>query len=89
MITDFKVGVDKVVLYKSAFMALGPIYSPSGPLNKDYFAYNKPSDANDYVIVKGDKLYYDHDGSGANFSMVHLATFTNGAKLSHADIDVM
>lgn len=82
-ITDFKVGEDKIWLDNAVFKKLGKTGSEAAPvaLKAENFAVGKAHDRNDYIIAKGNKVYYDADGSGHN-KPVEFFKVTNGAHLT-------
>jgi Ca2+-binding RTX toxin-like protein len=85
---DLNVADDRLELENSVFTKL----TVPGVLSSSNFRANTSgtaSDSNDYVLYETDtgKLFYDADGSGAG-SKVWVATLSNLAVLTHADIFV-
>ncbi|NIX76313.1 hypothetical protein [Microvirga terricola] len=91
-VADFDPRLDSIYLDNAFFPKLGKAGTLQKPvkLNKAFFAYDAPKDANDYLIYnrKTGVLSYDADGSGAG-KAVDIAVFTNKAKITLADFFVI
>ena len=87
-ITDFEVGVDKIVLDMLAFGSLGGLSAGNLPAaNFVSAASASAQDANDYILYDTTThvLSYDADGSGSGAAQ-QIAVFENGAEISATDI---
>jgi hypothetical protein len=82
---------DSVYLDNAFFRKLGK-GTPTKPLklNKEFFALDKPKDADDFLIYnkKNGVLYYDDDGSGAGRA-VGIAVLGKNLKLDHGEFYVI
>jgi Ca2+-binding RTX toxin-like protein len=81
-ITDFEVGVDKIMLDRAVFHAIA-----NGPLAGFAFYIGAAAhDANDRIVYDSatGKLYYDADGNGVG-AAVHFATLDTGLSLQASD----
>jgi len=86
-ITDFTVGVDKLVFDNATFKYIGP----DGDLNANVFCTDPAAlDANDRVIYDSATgiVSYDIDGSGGAAAF-QIAQVTIGTNLSHADFSII
>jgi Ca2+-binding RTX toxin-like protein len=90
-ILDYNVRDDSVYLDNAFFRKLGK-GTPTKPLklNKEFFALDKPKDADDFLIYnkKNGVLYYDDDGSGAGRA-VGIAVLGKNLKLDHGEFYVI
>lgn len=84
-ITDFTSGTDTVLLRGVNFGGL-----EAGTLSSANFALDAAGDRNDFLIFdqSSNTLLYDADGNGAGVG-VEIASFSNGAILSAADIEII
>lgn len=85
-VTDFKPGVDSILLAGDVFQSL-----PFGALKAKYFAIGKADDANDYIIYKPKtgELFYDPDGSGNQYSRAVFAKLSGAPAISADDFTVV
>jgi serralysin len=87
VITDFRIGEDKIGLDKSIFTTL-----PKGALNADAFYVGAAAhDATDRVIynAKTGGLFYDDDGSGAHAAVQFAQLDTGLSSLSAASFQLI
>jgi Ca2+-binding RTX toxin-like protein len=83
-ITNFTIGVDKMVLSKADFAGIGPVGHPLAAADFHVGGHAlKPSQHIVYNPSNG-FLYYDTDGSGA-MPQVHFATISAHLALTNAD----
>ncbi len=93
VITDYLVKDDSIHLENSIFKKLGKKGSPEAPakLSKSFFALDKATDANDYLVYvrKTGALFYDEDGSGSKAAVQIAKLPKKLAKFSAAEFFVI
>jgi Ca2+-binding RTX toxin-like protein len=87
-IADFSVADDQIQLDSAIFTALG-IGALDASAFKDNFLGSR--DADDRIIYNSDtgSLFYDADGSGADFAAIKFASLASGLGLGAADFTVI
>lgn len=92
IITDFRLGLDVIKLDDAVFSKLSGSSNlwSERTLKREYFALDRASDTNDYIVYDQSKgyLYYDTDGSGPGQASL-FAELTTGLALQFSSIRVI
>jgi Ca2+-binding RTX toxin-like protein len=90
-ITDFRSGVDRIVLGGAAFDAITGV-PPSGQIRARAFVVGNAALTPDHHLIYNSRtgtLYYDADGSLDNHARVQIAVLEGAPTLTYADIFVI
>ena len=87
-IADFSVADDKIQLDSAIFTALG-IGVLDASAFKDNFLGSRDADDRIFYNSNTGSLFYDADGSGADFAAIKFASLASGLGLSAADFTVI